>query len=52
MGDSLEEGQQPRKANVSQSKKNMLSDATLRIILKGPREINITIIDIPGLVSC
>ncbi|KAG4033847.1 hypothetical protein MFRU_004g03470 [Monilinia fructicola] len=51
MGDSLEEGQQPRKANVSQSKKNMLSDATLRIILKGPREINITIIDIPGLVS-
>jgi hypothetical protein len=52
MGDSVEPGQSSKKGNVAHNKKNMLSDATLKIVKKGPGEINITIIDIPGLVSC
>ncbi|KAM3148273.1 hypothetical protein ABEW05_011514 [Botrytis cinerea] len=51
MGDSVEPGQSSKKGNVAHNKKNMLSDATLKIVKKGPGEINITIIDIPGLVS-
>ncbi|TGO47263.1 hypothetical protein BCON_0286g00060 [Botryotinia convoluta] len=51
MGDSVEPGQSAKKVNVAQNKKNLLSDATLKIVKKGPGEINITIIDIPGLVS-
>ncbi|APA11567.1 hypothetical protein sscle_08g063370 [Sclerotinia sclerotiorum 1980 UF-70] len=47
MGDSIE----PSKAITAQNRKNVLSDATLKIVKKGPGEINITIIDIPGLVS-
>ncbi|THV45984.1 hypothetical protein BGAL_0430g00090 [Botrytis galanthina] len=51
MGDSVEPGQSAKRMNVAQNKKNLLSDATLKIVKKGPGEINITIIDIPGLVS-
>ncbi|KAF7861493.1 hypothetical protein EAF04_008056 [Stromatinia cepivora] len=47
MGDPNE----PSKTIIAQNKKNLLSDATLKIVKKGPGEINITIIDIPGLVS-
>ncbi|CAD6444695.1 efc73118-0493-4721-8e7d-af57daba8c5e [Sclerotinia trifoliorum] len=47
MGDPNESS----KAIKAQNKKNVLSDATLKIVKKGPGEINITIIDIPGLVS-
>ncbi|KAF7954506.1 hypothetical protein EAE96_005627 [Botrytis aclada] len=51
MGDSVDPGQSGKKANAATNKKNQLSDATLKIVKKGTGEINITIIDIPGLVS-
>lgn len=52
MGRSTEPKQPANKANAAHDKKNLLSDATLKIVKKGPGEINITIVDIPGLVSC
>ncbi|KAJ8067433.1 hypothetical protein OCU04_004779 [Sclerotinia nivalis] len=47
----MEDPNEPSKSTTAQNQKNLLSDATLKIVKKGPGEINITIIDIPGLVS-
>ncbi|KAI9647787.1 hypothetical protein NHQ30_004175 [Ciborinia camelliae] len=47
MGDPVDPARPTSKATLAQNKKNMLSDATLKIVKKGPVEINITIIDIP-----
>jgi hypothetical protein len=52
MGNVIDSEQQASKSNKAQGKLNLLSDATLKIVRKGPDQVNITVIDIPGMVSC
>ena len=52
MENSIDPEQQASKLNTTPTKRSVLSDATLKIVHKGPEEVNITIVDIPGLVSC
>lgn len=50
-GDPIDAEQSARRTKASRNQRNVLSDATLKIVRKGLEEINITVIDIPGLVS-